>query len=200
MYLLNELVATVTTLSLDPKTGLLTEVSAASALPPDSKLVPGAPRGAVGVAGAPPRNTDNDIWAADLHMTPNGKFLYASERTSNTLAAFSVDAETGSLTYLGEHADRAAAAGLRDRPEGAIPGRERGEVRNDLGLRDRPDERRAPVAQEVPDGEGLELGRNRQLRLGRRGRNLGGPCSAARTSAASRLSPLGRIPSPLPRE
>src|SRR5712691_9493164 len=45
VYLLSELVATVTTLSLDPKTGLLTEVSSASALPPDSKLQPGAPRG-----------------------------------------------------------------------------------------------------------------------------------------------------------
>ena len=34
----------VTTLALDQKTGLLTEVSEASALPPDSKLQPGAPR------------------------------------------------------------------------------------------------------------------------------------------------------------
>jgi 6-phosphogluconolactonase len=43
---------------------------------------------------------DNDIWAADIHMTPNGRFLYASERTSSTLAAFSVDGATGKLTYL----------------------------------------------------------------------------------------------------
>jgi 6-phosphogluconolactonase len=60
-YLLNELVATVTTLSLDEKTGLLTEVSSAWALPADSKLVPGAPRGAVGVPGQAPRDTSNDI-------------------------------------------------------------------------------------------------------------------------------------------
>ncbi len=93
VYLLSELVATVTTLSLDAKTGLLTEVSSASALPPDSKLQPGSPR-------PHPRNTDNDIWAADLHLVPNGKFLYASERTSNTLAAFGVDAASGKLTYL----------------------------------------------------------------------------------------------------
>jgi 6-phosphogluconolactonase len=93
VYLLSELVATVTTLSLDPKTGLLTEVSSASALPPDSKLQPGAPR-------PNSRNPDNDIWAADLHLTPDGKFLYASERTSSTLAAFSVDSATGKLTYL----------------------------------------------------------------------------------------------------
>jgi 6-phosphogluconolactonase len=100
VYLLNELVATVTTLSLDAKTGLLTEVSSVSALPPDSKLVPGAPRGAVGAPGAPVRNTDNDIWASDLHLTPDGKLLYAAERTSGSIGALSVDSATGKLTYL----------------------------------------------------------------------------------------------------
>jgi len=94
VYLLSELVATVTTLALDDQTGLLREVSVASALPPDSKLQPGAPRPS-------PRNTENDIWAADLHLTPDGKFLYATERTSSTLAAFGVDAASGKLTYLG---------------------------------------------------------------------------------------------------
>ena len=101
VYLLNELTAAVTTLALDDKTGLLTEVGSASALPPDSKLLPGAPRGAVGVAGAPARDTSNDIWASDLHLTPNGKFLYAAERTSSTIGAFTVDSATGKLTYLG---------------------------------------------------------------------------------------------------
>jgi len=99
-YLLSELVATVTTLSLDAKTGLLTEVSSASALPPDTKLVPGAPRGAVGAPGQAPRDTSNDIWASDLHVTPDGKFLYAAERTSSSIGAFSVDPATGKLTYL----------------------------------------------------------------------------------------------------
>jgi len=100
-YLLSELTATVTTLALDPKTGLLTELGSVSALPPDSKLVPGAPHGGVGAPGAPVRNTDNDIWASDLHVTPNGRFLYAAERTSNTIGGFSVDSATGKLTYLG---------------------------------------------------------------------------------------------------
>ncbi|HKC46247.1 MAG TPA: beta-propeller fold lactonase family protein [Gemmatimonadales bacterium] len=118
VYLLNELVGTVTTLSLDAKTGLLTEVSSASALPPDTKLVPGAPRGAVGAPGAPPRNTDNDIWAADLHLTPNGKFLYASERTSSTLAAFSVNPATGQLTYLGSTPTEKQPRGFAIDPKG----------------------------------------------------------------------------------
>jgi 6-phosphogluconolactonase len=95
VYLLNELTATVSTLALDANTGLLSEASSASALPADTKLVPGAPR------PTPGRNVDNDIWASDLHLTPDGRFLYAAERTSSTLNALSVDGTTGKLTYLG---------------------------------------------------------------------------------------------------
>src|SRR5881396_2527605 len=112
VYLLNEVTATVTTLALDGKTGLLTEMSSASALPPDSKLVPGAPR------PSPGRNTDNDIWASDLHLTPNGRFLYAAERTSSSIGAFRVDAATGSLAYLGSTPTEKQPRGFRIDPTG----------------------------------------------------------------------------------
>jgi 6-phosphogluconolactonase len=72
-----------------------------SGLPPDSQLKAGAPRLPVSSANAAPaRNVENDIWAADVHMTPNGRFLYMSERTASILSAFSVEAQTGKLTYL----------------------------------------------------------------------------------------------------
>ena len=118
VYLLNELTATVSTLALDAKTGTLSEVSSASALPPDTKLVPGAPRGAVGAAGAPVRNTDNDIWASDLHLTPNGKFLYAAERTTSSSGALSVDAASGKLTYLGSTPTEKQPRGFQIDPSG----------------------------------------------------------------------------------
>jgi 6-phosphogluconolactonase len=118
-YLLSELVGTVTTLALDAKTGLLTEVSIASAVPPGSKLVPGAPRGAVGgPGGPPPRDTSNDIWAADLHLTPDGKFLYATERTHSTMAGFSVDGATGKLSYLGATPTETQPRGFNISPDG----------------------------------------------------------------------------------
>jgi len=117
-FLLNELVATVTTLSLDAATGLLTEVASASALPTDTKLVPGAPRGAVGAPGQAPRDTSNDIWASDLHVTPDGKFLYAAERTSSSIGAFSVDGATGKLTYLSSTPTEKQPRGFRIDPKG----------------------------------------------------------------------------------
>ncbi len=98
-FLLSELVGTVTTLALDEKTGLLSEVSAASVLPADTKLVPGAPRLPL-PPGQKPKDLSNDIWASDLHITPDGKFLYAAERTTSSIGAFSVDKATGKLTWL----------------------------------------------------------------------------------------------------
>src|SRR4051794_4013933 len=102
-YLVNELTATVTTLALDGGTGLLKELDSVSILPPDTKLGPGVPRGAVGTPGAnqAPRDTSKDVWAADLHLTPNGRFLYASERTSSTIGAFRVDGPSGRLAHIG---------------------------------------------------------------------------------------------------
>jgi 6-phosphogluconolactonase len=102
VYVLGELTATVTTFALDDDSGLLTELGSVSGLPPDTPLTPGAPRLPIGTAGAaPPRDLDNDIWAADIQMTPDGRFLYLSERTGSTLETLAVDGATGTLRWLG---------------------------------------------------------------------------------------------------
>jgi 6-phosphogluconolactonase len=111
-YLLNELTAVVTTLSLDAKTGLLTQVSEASALPADTKLKPGAGR------PSPGRDVSNDVWASDLHLTPNGKYLYAAERTGSQIGAFSVDGATGKLTWLSVTPTEPQPRGFRIDPTG----------------------------------------------------------------------------------
>jgi 6-phosphogluconolactonase len=119
LYVLSELLATVTTFALDGKTGLLTEIDSASGLPPGTRLVPGAPRVAVGAANAgPPRNRDRDIWAADIHLRPDGRFLYISERTGSTLGAFSVNGETGKLTYLASTPTETQPRGFAIAPNG----------------------------------------------------------------------------------
>jgi 6-phosphogluconolactonase len=121
IYLLNELTGTVTSLALDPSTGLLTELDSVSILPPDTKLVPGMPRGAVGTPGAnqaPGRNTDNDIWAADIHLSPNGRFLYASERTTSTIGTLRVDDASGKLVYVGSTQTEKQPRGFNIDPTG----------------------------------------------------------------------------------
>jgi 6-phosphogluconolactonase len=72
----------------------------------------------VGGPGVAPRNTDNDIWAADIHLTPDERFLYISERTSSTLAGFRVDAATGKLAYLGSTPTEKQPRGFAIDPRG----------------------------------------------------------------------------------
>jgi 6-phosphogluconolactonase len=110
VFLLNELTATVTTLALE--NGLLREVATACALAPESRLRPGMPRPQEG------RDVSNDIWASDLHLTPDGRFLYAAERTSSTIGAFSVDAGSGRLSYLGSTPTEKQPRGFRIDPAG----------------------------------------------------------------------------------
>ena len=99
MYVLAEMTGTVTTFIIDGTTGLLTETSEVSGLPPDTNLTPGVPR-IPPLPNTRPRNITRDIWAADIHMTPNGKFLYVSERTNSTLSALRVDGASGKLAFL----------------------------------------------------------------------------------------------------
>jgi 6-phosphogluconolactonase len=112
VYVLNELTATVTTLALDSQSGLLRELDSVSTLPPDSKLRPGAPR------PTPARDVSSDIWASDLHLTPDGRFLYAAERTSSTIGALAVDSASGRLSYLASTATEKQPRGFAIDPTG----------------------------------------------------------------------------------
>jgi 6-phosphogluconolactonase len=80
VYVIGELDGAVYVFDYDAATGQLKEKQAVSAVPP-------------GFEGKPS--------AADLHVTPDGKFLYGSERTSSTLAGFKVDPANGTLTPIG---------------------------------------------------------------------------------------------------
>ncbi len=46
-------------------------------------------------------DTTPRIWSADIHLTPNGRFLYVSERTSSTLTGYRVNSADGKLTLIG---------------------------------------------------------------------------------------------------
>ena len=65
-----------------------------------------------------PKGFDGKPWAADIHLTPDGKFLYASERTSSTLAAFSVDPKTGMLTSIDSYPTEKQPRGFNIDPTG----------------------------------------------------------------------------------
>ena len=82
VYCTNELDATVGRYRYDATAGTLAPLGAETLLPRTFE-------------GKPPHA------AADIHPTPDGRYLYASERASNTIAGFAVDDQTGALVPIG---------------------------------------------------------------------------------------------------
>lgn len=54
---------------------------------------------------------------ADVHVHPNGKFVYSSNRMHDSITTFSIDEETGALTYV----ENTASRGLTPRTFGIDP-------------------------------------------------------------------------------
>ncbi|MQR01904.1 lactonase family protein [Glaciimonas soli] len=98
VYSTNELDGTLNTYRYDAVTGTMTLLVTDSLLPPDFK----------GGALAP----------ADIHLTPDGRFLYASERTSSTLTGFSVNPDSGKLTLIGSTRTETQPRGFNIDPSG----------------------------------------------------------------------------------
>ena len=150
----------------------LKELDSASALPPDTSSAR-ACRAARSARPAPTRRRatpTNDIWAADLHLTPDGKFLYASERTGNTIGGFSVDGATGKLTYIGSTPTEKQPRGFAIDPTGRyiVVSGEKSDTISIYAI-DAASGALKPLGA-LPDRQGRELGRDRQLRLSRRDR------------------------------
>ncbi|MFI8415450.1 6-phosphogluconolactonase [Serratia sp. NPDC078593] len=52
---------------------------------------------------AMPAGFDDTRWAADIHITPNGRFLYISDRTASILSAFAVSQDGSTLSVIGHY-------------------------------------------------------------------------------------------------
>ncbi|MFC5499338.1 lactonase family protein [Caenimonas terrae] len=97
VYLLNELDAGLDVLAYDGAAGTLAALQTVSTLAPE-------------VAGEP--------WAAELRLTPDGRFLYASERRASTIAGFAVDGASGRLAPIGHWATQSQPRGMAVDPQG----------------------------------------------------------------------------------
>ncbi len=80
VYVIGETNGLVYVFDYDPGSGQLEKKQTVSALPPDFHGKPAT---------------------ADLHITPDGKYLYGSERKSSTLTGFKIDPANGTLSFIG---------------------------------------------------------------------------------------------------
>ncbi len=97
VYVLDELAESISVFDYHAGTGQLTAKQTVTALPPDFQGKPSA---------------------ADLHITPDGRFLYGSERTSSTITGFKVDPAHGTLLPIGSVLTEKQPRGFNIDPSG----------------------------------------------------------------------------------
>ncbi|MEO6244278.1 MAG: lactonase family protein [Opitutaceae bacterium] len=81
LYVINELLCTMSVFAFDPARGILSDQQKLSTLPPGETLQPG-------------------YSTAELAVHPGGKFLFGSNRGHNSIVVYAVDATTGKLTHV----------------------------------------------------------------------------------------------------
>ncbi len=79
-YIINELDSTMSAFHYDDTNGTLREIQSLSTLPDDF---------------------EGTNYPADVHVSPSGKFLYGSNRGHDSIVIYSIDEDTGRLTYVG---------------------------------------------------------------------------------------------------
>jgi 6-phosphogluconolactonase len=124
LYVLGELTGNIAQYAVDQRKGTLKELDNVASVPADSGLIPGvaqAPVGAAPPAGAPPAPKDDrpKVWAADIGITPNGRFLYSTERTLSKIALFTVAPGTGKLKYVTNFPTEKQPRGIKIDPSGS---------------------------------------------------------------------------------
>jgi len=97
LYIINEYDGTIDVCSMDPRGGTLEQRQSVRVTAED-------------FVGEPS--------AADIQVTPDGRFLYGSERTSSTIFAFQIDPQTGSLTPRGSTPTEPVPRGFAIDPAG----------------------------------------------------------------------------------
>ncbi len=98
LYVLTEMSAAVTTFAFDQERGQLRFIAETPVLPLNE----------VGLEhGLPPaQRVENDVpraWAADIHITQNGRFLYVSERTLSVISCLEISDSDPVPNYVSHH-------------------------------------------------------------------------------------------------
>ncbi|MER9118312.1 lactonase family protein [Mesorhizobium sp. M0954] len=80
VFVMNELDSTVVSLALDEASGKLTAIDSKPAVPPEAR---------------------DGNHCADIQISPDGRFLYGSNRGHDSIVVFSIDQQTGRLALVG---------------------------------------------------------------------------------------------------
>jgi 6-phosphogluconolactonase len=96
-YLITETTATIGAYAIDQSTGLLSELQ---------------------FVDTGDYNGKDSAAASDIHVTPDGKFLYGAVRTTSTLHGYGIDPEKGTLVAIGKWPTEKTPRGFNIDPRG----------------------------------------------------------------------------------
>lgn len=94
-YLITETTATIGTYAVDPASGLLTELQYVNT-----------------------NDYSEQPAASDIHVTPDGRFLYGAERKTSMLIGYRIDPDKGTLTQIGRFPTEKTPRGFAIDPRG----------------------------------------------------------------------------------
>jgi 6-phosphogluconolactonase len=94
-YLITETTATIGTFAVDPGSGTLKELQFVDT-----------------------NEYEEQPAASDIHVTPDGKFLYGAERRTSMLIGYKIDADNGTLTPIGRFPTEKTPRGFAIDPRG----------------------------------------------------------------------------------
>jgi 6-phosphogluconolactonase len=121
LYVLSEFRATVAVFRRDRQSGRLSLPSVSPRAAPLSNLDDGWARPSLSNPVQPdPKTLLSLIWAADIQIRPDGRFVYVSERTSSRLLIFRVAANGASLEYSGCISTEEQPRGFKIDPTGTF--------------------------------------------------------------------------------
>jgi 6-phosphogluconolactonase len=94
-YLITETTATIGTYAVDPASGLLRELQYVDT-----------------------NDYQEQPAASDIHVTPNGRFIYGAERKTSMLIGYKIDPDKGTLTQIGRFPTEQTPRGFAIDPRG----------------------------------------------------------------------------------
>ncbi|SEK83818.1 6-phosphogluconolactonase [Roseateles sp. YR242] len=124
LYVLHELSGTVDQYAVDPVRGTLSPVGSTQTVPKEAGLQLGlSPDAAAAAASAVAAGKAEEdkrprVWAADLQLTPDGRFLYATDRTTSKIALLRVAEGSGRVSYVANFSTETQPRGIRIDPTG----------------------------------------------------------------------------------
>jgi 6-phosphogluconolactonase len=117
LYVSSEFRATVAVFARDSATGTLTAHSIAPRAPALADLHDGRARPLASGTASAQVDPSTFVWAADVQITPDGRFIFVAERTTSRLIGYRVT-DDGSLEYAGYTDTETQPRGFRIDPGG----------------------------------------------------------------------------------